>query len=317
MSTDFHRVAIVNRGEPAMRFIHAIREFNLEHRTRHPRHRAVHGAGPPGAVRPGGRRGRRPRAGHLRGRRRRAAAAHVPGLPRLEQALAEAQADAVWTGWGFVAERADFVELCDRLGITFIGPDSGAMRRLGDKICAKRLAEQAGLPVTPWGGEPADTLDAALAHAERLGYPVASRRRRSRRPRHPAGGAPAELAAAFGPPGARRRGRSNDRTVFVERWLEGVRHVEVQIQADHHGAMWALGTRDCSIQRRFQKLMAEAPSPGLPANLERRSRDAAVRLWPPPSTRTRRPSSSSSTRRASSSSWRSTRASRSSTSSPS
>jgi len=154
MLTDFRRVAIVNRGEPAMRFIHAVREYNLEHRTdirvialftepdRHARY--VREAdesvdlGPSSFV------------------------DDADGLRRpayldyrvLERALTESQADAAWTGWGFVAERPEFAELCERLGVTIIGPDSGSMRRLGDKICAKRLAEQAGIPVIPWGDGP-------------------------------------------------------------------------------------------------------------------------------------------------------------------
>jgi acetyl/propionyl-CoA carboxylase alpha subunit/acetyl-CoA carboxylase carboxyltransferase component len=198
---------------------------------------------------------------------------------RIEQALAAVHADAVWAGWGFVAERADFVALCEQLGLTFIGPSSQAIRRLGDKISAKRLADQAGLAVIPWGGEAAASLDVAWAHAQRLGYPVLVKASAG------AGGrgirrawSEAELAAAFD--SARREaGRTfGDATVFVERWLEGVRHVEVQIQGDHHGELWALGVRDCTIQRRFQKLVAEAPSPALLADEEEALKDAARRL---------------------------------------
>ena len=198
---------------------------------------------------------------------------------RLEQALVAVQADAVWAGWGFVAERPDFVELCDRLGVTFIGPNALAMRRLGDKISSKRLAEQAGVRVTPWGGEAAATFDVAWAQAQRLGYPVLIKAAAG------AGGRgirramdEGELAGAFD--AARREaGRTfNDSTVFVERWLEGVRHVEVQVQGDQHGALWAIGVRDCTIQRRFQKLMAEAPSPALLTTEEQTLKDDAVRL---------------------------------------
>ena len=279
MSTDFRRVAIVNRGEPAMRFIHAVREYNLEHRsgirvialfTEPDRHaRFVREAdeavdlGPSTYV------------------------DDADGLRRpayldyrvLERGLAEAQADAVWTGWGFVAERPEFAEMCERLGVLIIGPDSGSMRRLGDKICAKRLAEQAGIPVIPWGDAPADTLDAALAQAEALGYPVALKASGG------AGGrairrvtSPADLEAAYGPLRLEAARVSNDRTVFLERWMAGMRHIEVQIQADRHGTIWAIGTRDCSLQRRFQKLVSEAPATGLTANLETALTDAAVRL---------------------------------------
>jgi len=264
MSLDFQRIAIVNRGEPAMRLIHAIREFNLERGTgmsaialfTEPDRRSrfvreadeSYNLGPATFV------------DDADGQRK----PTYLDYERLEKALVAVQADAVMVGWGFVAERADFIELCDRLGVTFIGPSSLAVRRLGDKISAKRIAEQAGLLVTPWGGEAAATLDVAWAHAQRMGYPVVIKAAAG------AGGrgirrawSEPELAAAFD--SARREaGRTfGDATVFVERWLDGVRHVEVQIQGDHHGALWALGVRDCTIQRRFQKLVAEAPSPAL------------------------------------------------------
>ncbi len=279
MLTDFMRVAIVNRGEPAMRFIHAVREFNIERRTdirvialftepdRHARfvHEADEavGLGPSTFV------------DDHDGLRR----PKYLDYEALERALVEAQADATWTGWGFVAERPEFAEMCERLGIACIGPDSGSMRRLGDKICAKRLAEQAGVPVIPWGDGPADTLDAALAHAERLGYPVALK---------PSGGAggrgirrltvPAELEAAFGIVRRDAARIFSDRTMFIERWMPGMRHIEVQVQADRHGTIWAIGTRDCSLQRRFQKLAAESPAGGLTQETETALLDAAVRM---------------------------------------
>jgi acetyl/propionyl-CoA carboxylase alpha subunit/acetyl-CoA carboxylase carboxyltransferase component len=279
MPTDFRRVAIVNRGEPAMRFIHAVREYNLEHRTdirvialftepdRHARY--VREAdesvdlGPSTFV------------------------DEADGLRRpayldyrvLERALTESQADAAWTGWGFVAERPEFAELCERLGVTIIGPDSGSMRRLGDKICAKRLAEQAGIPVIPWGDGQVDTLETALAHAARVGYPVALKASGG------AGGrairraaSPAELESAFAVVRRDAARVFNDRTMFVERWMAGTRHIEVQIQADRHGTVWAIGTRDCSLQRRYQKLVSEAPAAGLTPDVETAIQDAALRL---------------------------------------
>jgi acetyl/propionyl-CoA carboxylase alpha subunit/acetyl-CoA carboxylase carboxyltransferase component len=279
MSADFQRIAIVNRGEPAMRLIHAIREFNLEHGTgistialfTEPDRRArfvreadeSYSLGPATFV------------DDADGQRK----PTYLDYDRLERALVAVQADAVMVGWGFVAERADFVELCDKLGVMFIGPSSLAIRRLGDKISAKRLAEQAGLRVTPWGGEAAATLDVAWVHAQRLGYPIVVKASAG------AGGRgirrawnESELPAAFD--SARREaGRTfGDATVFVERWLEGVRHVEVQVQGDHYGALWAIGIRDCTIQRRFQKLVAEAPSPALLAHEEQALKLAAIHL---------------------------------------
>uniref|UniRef100_UPI000FCBF8A5 ATP-binding protein n=1 Tax=Enterobacter hormaechei TaxID=158836 RepID=UPI000FCBF8A5 len=90
----------------------------------------------------------------------------------LERALTESRADAVWPGWGFVAEDPAFVDLCDRLGITFIGPTAAAMRQLGDKIGSKLLAEEVGVPVAPWSRGAVDSLDAALASADQIGYPL-------------------------------------------------------------------------------------------------------------------------------------------------
>jgi acetyl/propionyl-CoA carboxylase alpha subunit len=279
MRIDFRRVAIVNRGEPAMRFIHAVREFNLEHRadlqaialfTEPDRHaRFVREAdeavelGPSTFV------------DERDGLRR----PTYLDYETLERALTEAQADAVWTGWGFVAERPEFVEMCERLGIVSIGPDSGAMRRLGDKICAKRLAEQAGVPVIPWGGGPVDTLEAAMTQADRVGYPVALKASGG------AGGrairrvdSAADLEAAFAPVRRDAARIFNDRTVFIERWMPGMRHIEVQIQGDRHGTVWAIGTRDCSLQRRLQKLVSEAPATGLAPDVETSLLDAAVRI---------------------------------------
>src|SRR5208282_1222026 len=91
---------------------------------------------------------------------------------RLERALSAARADAVWPGWGFVAEHADFADLCRDMGIVFIGPDGDVMRRLGDKISSKLLAEQARIPIAAWSGGPVETVEDATCHAERMGYPL-------------------------------------------------------------------------------------------------------------------------------------------------
>ncbi len=93
-------------------------------------------------------------------------------LPTLERALLAAEADAAWVGWGFVAERPEFAELCARLGVVFVGPPPDVMRRLGDKIGAKRLAEEANVPVAPWSAGPVDSLDEARQHGAKIGYPL-------------------------------------------------------------------------------------------------------------------------------------------------
>ena len=196
----------------------------------------------------------------------------------LEKSLTLSGVDAVWPGWGFASERAEFVDLCSRLGLVFIGPGSSAMRRLGDKINAKLLAEELGIPVIPWGGGSALTMEAALTQASGLSYPVvikatAGEGGRGIRKVNSA----AEFAAGFEAATAEAVRFFSNPVVYVERWLEGVRHVEVQILADHHGTTWAVGTRDCSIQRRRQKVLEEAPAPIAPET-ERAMREAAVRL---------------------------------------
>src|ERR1039458_4632577 len=172
MEHEFQRVAIVNRAEAAMRFIHAARDFNQEHGTslrtialftepdRHSMFvreadEAV-GLGPAQVVDPST---QQLKSSYL-------------DYGRLERALATARADAVWVGWGFVAEHAAFADLCREIGVVFIGPDGDVMRRVGDKIASKRLAEQAQVPVAPWSNGPVETLTDAWGHAERLGYPL-------------------------------------------------------------------------------------------------------------------------------------------------
>jgi len=195
------------------------------------------------------------------------------------QALLESGADAVWPGWGFVAEDPLFVERLESEGIRFLGPTSQAMRRLGDKISSKEIAEKTGVPVTPWSGNVVEDEEQAAKGAERLGFPVVIKAS--------AGGggrgirvvecaedlpeafrsATSEAAAAFG-----------DDRMFVERKVTGGRHVEVQIAADRKGFVVSLGCRDCSVQRRHQKLIEEAPPPGLDRKITEQLEHAAVRI---------------------------------------
>ena len=252
------RIAIVNRGEPARRLIRAVRELSAEHR-RPLKTVALHTHEE--------RRATFVREADERVMLRRTSAAN-PYLDHdeLERALVESRADAVWVGWGFVAEDPNFVEMCDRLGITFIGPTAEVMRRLGDKISAKTLAEEVGVPVAAWSDGPVESEEDAKRHAAEIGYPLMIKAA--------AGGGgrgirivenDEELVTAF----TRAReeaGRSfGDPTVFLEKVVSDARHVEVQIISDHHGAAWALGVRDCSIQRRSQKLLEESASPCLTA----------------------------------------------------
>lgn len=148
-------------------------------------------------------------------------------------------------GWGFVAEDPAFAELCARIGIVFVGPPPDVMRRLGDKIAAKLVAEEAGVPVAAWSGGPVETLEAAVEHARTIGYPVVIKAR--------AGGGgrgirfaacEEELAPAFERARAEALRSFGDATIFIERLVTDARHVEVQIIADDHGAVWAAGVRD-------------------------------------------------------------------------
>jgi acetyl/propionyl-CoA carboxylase alpha subunit/acetyl-CoA carboxylase carboxyltransferase component len=278
MQREFSRLAIVNRGEPAMRVIHAVHELNHQRSVaiavialfteNEPDAMFVRHADEAICVGPsliddglGGR-----RSGYL-------------DLGALEQALRVARADAAWVGWGFVAEQPEFAELCDRLGIVFVGPDASVMRLLGDKIAAKQLAEEVGVPVAPWSGGPVMTGEEAFAHAERIGFPLMVKAaaggggRGIRRVEELAAlpdaiaSARAEALQAFG-----------DGRLLIEKMIAPARHIEVQIIADGHGTAWPVGVRDCSYQRRNQKVVEESSSPVLTPEQEREVRVAAQRL---------------------------------------
>ena len=279
MKYEFQRVAIVNRGEAAMRFIRAARDFNQEHGTSlrtialftEPDRHSMFVREADEAVCLGP-------AQSLDPKTQRTKSSYVD-YGRLERALMDARADAVWVGWGFVAEHAAFADLCHELGIVFIGPEGDVMRRVGDKIASKRLAEQVQVPVTPWSHGPVETLDDAWAHAERLGYPFLIKAT--------AGGgghgirlvrSADQLPQAFASARAEAFKAFGDPTVFMEQQVQGARHVEVQIIADYYGVTWAVGVRDCTVQRRHQKILEEAPSPALSSEQDKALREAAVRL---------------------------------------
>jgi acetyl/propionyl-CoA carboxylase alpha subunit/acetyl-CoA carboxylase carboxyltransferase component len=279
MKNEFQRVAIVNRGEAAMRFIHAVRDFNQENGTAlrtialftDPDRHSMFVREADEAVCLGP-------AQILDPNTKQSKSSYVD-YGRLERALAEARADAAWVGWGFVAEHAAFADLCHQLGVVFIGPDGDVMRRVGDKIASKRLAEQAQVPVTPWSHGQVETIDDARVHAERLGYPLLIKAT--------AGGgghgirlvrSADQLPQAFASARAEAFKAFGDPTIFMEYRVKEARHVEVQIIADRYGTTWAAGVRDCTIQRRHQKILEEAPSPVLSAEQDHALRAAAVRL---------------------------------------
>ncbi len=277
MDRGIRRIAVVNRGEAAMRLINAVRELRYDRGRAGDDLRAI--------------------ALHTQAERTamfvreadeavcldddRAPDTGSPylDLAALERALVASRADAAWVGWGFVAERPEFAELCDRLGVVFIGPSADVMRALGDKIEAKRLAERSGVPVAPWSGGPVDSIDDARRHAEAIGFPLmikatAGGGGRGIRKVDDVDG----LTEAFTSARAEGLKAFGDATVFMERVVSDARHVEVQIIADAHGSVWAVGVRDCTMQRRNQKVIEESHCIALTAEQDRDLRAAAVRL---------------------------------------
>ncbi|MEV1321918.1 carboxyl transferase domain-containing protein [Micromonospora arborensis] len=251
----FNRVAIVNRGEAAMRLIHAVRELaaetgvqietvalytDVDRTATFVREADIAYDLGPASARP------------------------YLNLAVLERALTETGADAAWVGWGFVAEDPAFAELCEKIGVTFVGPSPDAMRQLGDKIGSKLIAEKVGVPVAPWSRGAVETLDAARASAAEVGYPLMLKAT--------AGGGgrgirvirnEAELVDAYERTSQEAARAFGSGIVFLERLVTGARHVEVQVIADGQGTAWALGVRDCSVQRRNQKVIEESASPVL------------------------------------------------------
>lgn len=200
-------------------------------------------------------------------------------LERMMQHVLASGADAVWPGWGFLAENPLLPEACERAGITFIGPPSAAMRIMADKVQAKTLAESVDVPVSPWSRQPVADPQSALEHLERIGYPALLK--------SSAGGGgrgirrveqPEDVAHQFASASAEALASSGDGSLFIEAFVERARHIEVQVLADQHGTIWTLGTRDCSVQRRNQKLFEEAPAPNLSPTTEQALCHAAEKL---------------------------------------
>jgi acetyl-CoA carboxylase biotin carboxylase subunit len=189
----------------------------------------------------------------------------------------EIGADAVHPGYGFLAENAGFARLCREAGIAFIGPPPEAIAAMGSKVESRRLMMDAGVPVVPGGRDPLPSLEAAQRAAEDLGYPVMLKAT--------AGGGgkgmrkvakPADLAAAFRAARSEAGASFGDDSVYLEKFIVEPRHVEIQVLGDEHGRVVSLGERECSLQRRHQKVVEEAPSPVVDADLRRRMGKAAV-----------------------------------------
>ena len=192
-------------------------------------------------------------------------------------AAAETGADAIHPGYGFLSESADFAEQVVAAGITWVGPPPSAMRAMSDKIDARLTMSAAGVPVAPGSSEPVHDVTAALAEAELIGYPVMVKAS--------AGGGgigmarasdPVELAAAFETARTRAERFFAHPALLIEKFVADARHIEVQILGLADGTVVALGERDCSVQRRHQKVAEESPSPGVSPALRERLLDIAV-----------------------------------------
>jgi acetyl-CoA carboxylase biotin carboxylase subunit len=198
-------------------------------------------------------------------------------IPALVEAALRTGADAVHPGYGFLSEDGDFAEVCESNGLTFIGPPSDVIRSLGDKSSARALLSLVGLPLLPGSVEPARDIDEAQRIADRIGYPVIIKA--------VAGGGgrginvvrePAELPRSYRETRNTAQALFGDSRVYVERYLARSRHVEIQVFADQHDNVVHLGARDCTVQRRHQKLIEESPPPALPPDLIERMGQAAV-----------------------------------------
>ncbi len=244
----FRKVLVANRGEIAVRIIRALREMDIESV-------AVYSDADRSAL-------------HVRMADE---AVHIGPSPssesylridRILEAAAKRGAEAIHPGYGFLSENANFAEACDKAGIVFIGPSAAAIRQMGSKTEARKVAIAAGGPVVPGTEEALTSLSQARETAERIGYPVLIKaaaggggkgmRRVDSEP---------ELEAALRDASSEAERSFNNSEVYLEKFVIRPRHIEIQIIGDQHGNMIHLGERECSIQRRHQKVVEECPSP--------------------------------------------------------
>jgi len=249
----FSKVLIANRGEIAMRVIRACRMLGI-------RTVAIHSEVDTGAL-------------HVRFADEAVcvgpaeAAKSYLNIPQIIAAAEITGADAVHPGYGFLSENAEFAEVCKKCRLSFIGPTPDAMRTWGDKVSARAVAERYGLPLLPGTGVLADSAD-AIAQAGRIGYPVILKASgggggRGMRIVREEG----EVARAFETATREAAAGFKNPDVYLERFVEEPRHIEFQVLADQHGGVWTLGERECSLQRRHQKVIEESPSPAVTDDL--------------------------------------------------
>ncbi len=199
-------------------------------------------------------------------------------IPRLIAAAEITGADAIHPGYGFLAENAEFAETCAASNIEFIGPTPAQIRVMGDKAAARKAMQDVGVPIIPGTPGPVEDVDEALKYAKEIGFPVIIKAA--------AGGGGKGMRVAkdaddfsrsFQLARSEALSAFSNSDVYVEKYLERPRHIEFQVVGDRHGNVVHLGERDCSVQRRHQKLIEEAPSPALNAELRAKMGDAAVR----------------------------------------
>ena len=279
MKCEFQRIAIVNRGEAAMRMIHAAREFNLEFcdslRTialfSDADRDATFVCEADEAVSIG--------SSHFVDPATHRSKSSYHDRLRLEQALTNARADAVWPGWRMLAGSADLAELCAELGIVFIGPDAATIRQFTDKIAAKRLAIQNRIPVAPWSEGAIENLVDARHHAARLGYPLLLKATAANTGEGiRVVNSPIELDSAFEDLRAQAFAAFGDPTLFLERLLPGVRKIEVDVVCDLFGAAWPLAVRECTLCVEDAAILSQSPAPSLSPKQETYVQEMAVRI---------------------------------------
>jgi len=261
----FSKVLIANRGEIALRVIRSLKELGIRTAAIYSEadtaclHKELadeaHLIGPPPAVK------------------------SYLNAPRIVELARDIGADAVHPGYGFLAENAEFAELCEQAGLTFIGPTPQNMRLAGDKLTARKTVEGAGLPVVPGSDQGLLNLEETIEACAALGYPLmlkasaggGGRGMRILNSEH-------DLVEDFAMAAAEARAAFGDPTLYVERYIVRPRHIEVQVLADGNGDVIHLLERNCSVQRRHQKLIEEAPSPDLDPDVRRAIHATAVNV---------------------------------------
>lgn len=259
----FHKILIANRGEIAVRIIRACKELGIKtvavHSDADSESLHVKLADESLCIGPA------------------LSSKSYLNMQAIISAAEVTDADAIHPGYGFLSENAEFAEICANCGITFIGPTPEAMRLMGDKISARQTVTKNGVPILPGTKDGVATAEEAVKIANKIGYPVIIKAT--------AGGggrgmkivhSPASLPNAFAAARSEAQSGFGNPEVYIEKYCERPRHVEIQIMADQHGNCIYLGERDCSIQRRHQKLIEEAPCPVLSPEQRKKMGECAV-----------------------------------------